>query len=79
MINTDKEPYRCNQTIDLEELIKMDKKETKIRATITYISGRTEEIGADLKNDGTPPKSFNNKVNAYRKFPTVVSVQLVKS
>lgn len=67
---------RCEQTIDIEECIIMSTKPKKIRATITYNSGRTEVIAGALKNNGEPPKTFSKAVAEFKRFPTVVSVEV---
>jgi len=74
------EPYRCTETIDLEDMIKMKAEQfcTKAKATITWESGRIEEIHADLKKGGEYKKAFADKVAQYRAFPTVKNVTVEK-
>ena len=47
------------------------------KAIATWKSGRIEEFKDNLKKDGTTPKRFNDRVKAYREFPTVVKVEVV--
>lgn len=74
------EPYRCTETIDLEEIIKMKTEQfcEKVKATVTWKSGRVEEIYDSLKKGGEFKKSFSDKVENYRKFPTVENVRVEK-
>lgn len=76
----DENPYRCTETIDLEEIIKMtiEKEATKSKAVVFWKSGRTEEFYADLNKGGEFKKSFTNKVDAHRNFPTVQKVEVTK-
>jgi hypothetical protein len=72
------EGERCDQTIDIEEFIEMEKRKEQAIATITYNSGRTETITGKLKADESFYKTFTDKINAFKSFPTVVSVDVVK-
>lgn len=74
------EEYRCTETIDLEDMIKMKAEQfcTKVKAVVTYKSGRTEEFQSDLLKGGDFRKSFVERVNACKKFPTVENVEVVK-
>jgi len=55
-----------------------DKKYEKVRATMTYKSGRKETIHGKLKGDQTPHKTFSKRVSAFRSFPTVTNVEIEK-
>ena len=74
----DDKEYRCKETIDLEEFLKMSEVPTKAKATIIWNSGREEEIVSELNKGGEFKKSFSDKINEYRKFPTVKSVNVTK-
>jgi len=50
----------------------------KIRATITYKSGRVETFEADLLKSGLPPKAFSRRVAQSRQFLTVKKVKVNK-
>ena len=74
------EPYRCEETIDLERLIEMKDEEayTRATATVVYNSGRTEEFSCDLRADKTPTKKFEKKVAALRAYPKVKKIEVVR-
>jgi len=75
---------RCKHTIDLEDFLmtltprKPDSECSQIRATITYNSGRTETIHGKLNKDKSPHKTFQQKIDAFRSFPTVVNIKQEK-
>lgn len=71
---------RCKLAIDIEEIIAMqNEKECQyIRAVATYQSGITEEVHGKLTKGNVGTASFQKKVAALRKFPTVVKVEITK-
>lgn len=74
-------PPRCKDTIDIEDFIAMqDKKEqpTKIKAIVTYKSGRTEEVHGKINKSGIADAKFSKAVSAAKAFPTVEKVQVEK-
>jgi hypothetical protein len=68
--------YRCNETLDLEEIIKMNEKHNAIMGVITYQSGRQETIYGKLQVGGQPYKTFAQKIEEFRAFPTVTDVKI---
>lgn len=74
------EPYRCNETIDLEGFIDMHNEEDaqNARIVVTYNSGRQERFECKLNNDKTIPKPMQKKISNFRSFPTVKKVEVVK-
>lgn len=70
--------YRCTETIDLEDFLNMTQEPTKVKATIFWKSGRTQEIISDLNKGGDIKKSFVKIIDDNRKFPTVEGVQVTK-
>jgi hypothetical protein len=79
-MKTPSNEYRCNETVDLEELIKMkdEKLCVKAKAVVTWKSGRVEEIHTDLNKGGEFKKAFSDKIKSYKAFPTVEKVEVVK-
>lgn len=75
------ENYRCHETIDLEDMIKMKQEQfcTKSTAKVYWKSGRIEEFSADLNKGGEFKKSFADKVAAHKAFPTVERVEVEKA
>ena len=73
----EEEPYRCKETVDLEDLIAMKNQEDfeNIRATVIYKSGRTETFTGKLKKDQTPKADFQKKVHDLKRFPSVVKIE----
>jgi len=81
MKNKSPPPYRCKDTIDLEEAIAMKMKNEdfkNIKAVVYYKSGRTEEFQGKLKTDGTPYATFNQNVSLHKSFPTVLKVEVIR-
>ena len=82
MLDKDTGQYRCPDTIDLEELIEMIEqssvKKENVKAIIEYVSGRKETIHGKLKADGTFYQKFEEAINAFKSFPAVVNVEIVK-
>lgn len=68
---------RCKETVDLEEIIDMntDKKPTKIKATITYKSGRQETHYGKLKINGVPDRAYTTHMNAIERLSTVDKIK----
>lgn len=73
-------PYRCSETIDLEEMIAMktEGKFTMVKAIVTYQSGRTETIHGKLNKDNIPDKVFQKKISDLRQFPSVTNIETIK-
>ena len=83
MVQDDKEapPYRCKETIDLEDILAMKKEEEKkthVRVIVIYKSGREEELCGDLNLDGSIHKNFQKRIERFRAFPTVKDVKIIK-
>lgn len=75
-------PYRCKDTVDLEELIAMKtekEKPTKATATITYASGREEILIGEINKNGIYDKVFREKLNQLKNFPTVQKIEIKKT
>ena len=74
------DPYRCKETIDLEEIIDMSNTEnaTTFTATAIYKSGREEVFSGKLSKGGVIPARDAKKISALRSFPTVVSMEVDK-
>lgn len=72
--------YRCNETVDIEEITGMygtnKEDHTKFTVTATYKSGRTESFSGNLNKGGVLPKTAANKVQLLRAFPTVTNVEI---
>lgn len=55
-----------------------EKEYTKVKAIVTYQSGRQETIHGKLNKGNVSDKGFQKKVAAFRAFPTVVNVEVIK-
>ena len=77
-MQNDDDNYRCELTIDIEEMIQMsyEKKETKAIGKAVYKSGRVEEFSCNLRACGNPTKQFLEKQRDLEAFPTVVRVDV---
>ena len=69
---------KCENRLDLEKFIMRIDDLDKIKATITYKSGRVETLEADLLKSGLPPKASSRRVAQSRQFPTVKNVKVNK-
>ena len=70
--------YKCNQTIDLEEMIEMERECNNVRCIAVYNSGREEVFTAKLKKNGVWSNKFSKIVSQLRDFPTVQQVKIEK-
>lgn len=70
---------KCNETIDLEDYIRMKNQSEKqnIRIIATYKSGREETYTHKLNKGGSVKKDTNELISALRSFPTVDSVKTI--
>lgn len=68
-------PYKCEQTIDLEDFLKMSEpKPNRIKYTVLYNSGRIEEFVGKIKADGLIDKDTSARLDKYKKLTTIKKI-----